>query len=53
MVDRHPLINFVVTAHAVLIFALVGSEGDPVGKTPEESRSPANGSSPPSTVPAP
>ena len=54
LMERHALVDFVLTARAVLAASLMGEEDDPVGKpTGEETLPPENGASASSTETAP
>lgn len=53
MFAKHPLMSFRLIAQAILMAALVGPEGDPVGETKGEAPPPENGSSAGSTATAP
>lgn len=49
--SRHPILQFKLTAQAVLAASLAGFEDDPVGEQEGEATAPENGASPQSTAP--
>ena len=53
LMDRHALVDFVLTARAVLAASLMGEEDDPVGKPMGETSPPESGASASSTETAP
>ena len=53
LMERHPLVDFVLTAQAVLAAALMGEEDDPVGKPEGTTPPPENGGSASSTATEP